>query len=750
MILPLPNLDDRRWSDLVEEGRNLIPRYAPEWTDFNVHDPGIMLLELFAWITEMDIFRLNRVPESHRRKFLALLGITLQPPQVAQSVVEFSLRNGNAWVGSPPMMNWVDLPATTEVETAETERLVRFRTLEAVTVVPAQLEALWREDQHGLHDLTEPWRNKEPLPIFGDIPKEGAALYFSFSEPLPEGRSVTLYLRFTGGKSGAEERKRLQEEWLAAGQDCAPSPNPCQTESSATLAPTPRNLPHHSARTVWEVGQLLSDKTSWRNLNAETEEVIDETRACTLDGFVRFALPAPMSPPSESPRYNYLRCRFVSGEYDAAPILQTAIVNAAPVEQAFPVGTMFTIARGAVISGPVPPAGSFARFVLRFNAPGEIARLTFLPAESNAPESFVTRLTLPTGSATGIFGCEMQLIERGLDEPSQEIPLQPAPVQSYSIEIFTLEGEVWKPWSRREDFDASSRSDRHFVLDATTGTVTFGDGENGLTVPRGALIFAKFRTTHAERGNVLEQRIRRLSRSAHNQALLETWIPEGPIIVSNAFAATGGAETETLAHAEGRVLEEVKRITRAVTIADIEYLARSTPGTNVARVAVKPNLDARYPCLQAPGTITVIILPQILAPGAQPSLGLRAAVRRYLNRRRILGSRIEVVGPTYSKVTVKARVQSQTGANPVRVQQDILKALQDFFDPLHGGPEKTGWPFGRDVYRSEVLHTIDSVAGVENLVSLELIANDGTPSCGNLCIGPCGLVISGEHEIIVE
>src|SRR5829696_7881240 len=86
MPLPLPNLDSRRWADLVEEARALIPRYAPAWTDHNVHDPGITLMELLAWLVEMDVYRLNRVPEAHRRKFLALVGVTPRPPRPARAV----------------------------------------------------------------------------------------------------------------------------------------------------------------------------------------------------------------------------------------------------------------------------------------------------------------------------------------------------------------------------------------------------------------------------------------------------------------------------------------------------------------------------------------------------------------------------------------------------------------------------------------------------------------------------------------
>ena len=64
MPLPEPILDDLRFQrDLVDEARRRIIRYCPEWTDYNVSDPGITLIELFAWMTEMTLFRLNQVPE---------------------------------------------------------------------------------------------------------------------------------------------------------------------------------------------------------------------------------------------------------------------------------------------------------------------------------------------------------------------------------------------------------------------------------------------------------------------------------------------------------------------------------------------------------------------------------------------------------------------------------------------------------------------------------------------------------------
>src|SRR4051794_11583463 len=91
MPLPLPNLDDRRWADLADEARSLIPRLAPGWTDYNVSDPGITLIDLQAMHTEADVFGIDRIPRSHRMQFLALAGISLRPVLPAVTPVEFLL-----------------------------------------------------------------------------------------------------------------------------------------------------------------------------------------------------------------------------------------------------------------------------------------------------------------------------------------------------------------------------------------------------------------------------------------------------------------------------------------------------------------------------------------------------------------------------------------------------------------------------------------------------------------------------------
>ncbi|MEM9490040.1 MAG: hypothetical protein AAGC55_12910, partial [Myxococcota bacterium] len=93
-MIPSPKLDDREFQDIVAEALSLIPRYAPEWTNHNPSDPGITLIELAAWMTEIILYRLNRVPEKNYIAFLNLLGIKLKPPRASRALLQFKLVDG--------------------------------------------------------------------------------------------------------------------------------------------------------------------------------------------------------------------------------------------------------------------------------------------------------------------------------------------------------------------------------------------------------------------------------------------------------------------------------------------------------------------------------------------------------------------------------------------------------------------------------------------------------------------------------
>ena len=102
MPIKPPNLDDRRYEDIVAEARRLIPQYCPDWTNLGDADPGMTLVQLFAWMTEMTIYRLNRVPDKTYIHFLNFIGEERKPALPAVLPVTFLPRNEGESIEVPP------------------------------------------------------------------------------------------------------------------------------------------------------------------------------------------------------------------------------------------------------------------------------------------------------------------------------------------------------------------------------------------------------------------------------------------------------------------------------------------------------------------------------------------------------------------------------------------------------------------------------------------------------------------------
>lgn len=181
--LDAPELDDRRFQDIVDEAKRMIPRFTPEWTNHNVADPGVTLIELFAWMTEMTIYRLNQVPERYYAKFLELVGIQPFPPSVARTEVTF-------WL-SAPVDDVVTVPAGTAVATGGADERIVFTTAEQLEIrQPGLLAAL----------VSEAATPNRLVDVWDDLRYDTRSVRCFASAPLVPGDA--MYLGFDGSLAG--------------------------------------------------------------------------------------------------------------------------------------------------------------------------------------------------------------------------------------------------------------------------------------------------------------------------------------------------------------------------------------------------------------------------------------------------------------------------------------------------------------------------------------------------------------------
>jgi hypothetical protein len=591
-----------------------------------------------------------------------------------------------------------------------------------------------------------------PPPIFRVDGATDRALYIGFVSPgtPPAGEQISLHLAFDDPEAGADARSRLVEDRRRA-QDACPDPHTRCRPCGATTAPRAPGMetaaapaeivpPHHSAVTAWEY---------WNGGAWAPAAVIDDTRSFTLDGAVVIAIPdawAARTLDGVSETLFYARCRLVSGELDTPPRLRAIAVNSVEVEQAHAAWQTWKIAPAAAVTGTPPPPGTAigVRFVV-----GDDGRISALSFVDEDPRVTVLAFEKPPGE--GRLTLEAVSPGRGTGAPHLRVTLPDPPLVASTLRVLTIEGDGARRWDRRADFHASHRVDAHYAADPGRGVLDFGDGEHGRAVPSGARVLAAYHATLAQAGTLPPKASFTLEDSPHNRAAIADLAQAQQDIAAAAspVAIAGGQAMETLAHAIGRAIDERESTARAVTLADYERLARLTPGTRVARASARANVRPGLGCVAASGHVVVLVVPDSGAPRPMPTAGLRQAVARHLSRLRVIGTRVEVVGPEYVEVAVKATLTAFPRVSRTDVRARAVAALAAFFDPLRGGPDGTGWPFGRDVYRSEVLEILDRTEGVDRVESLGLVVEGCDGQCGNVCLPASGLVAVGVHQIEV-
>jgi predicted phage baseplate assembly protein len=186
MSLPIPNLDDRRFQDIVDQAKYLLSSKCPEWTNLELTDPGVALVEVFAWVAEMVIYRLNQVPDVFYTRMLDLLGVQRYPPQAARADMSFR--------SSGPISEVTVVPAGTEVATASADPVV-FSTIRDVVLRPARLiVGMSMVVSGGTYEPRESHRYDEDEPAVGlnlggsrvlfENLMPGEGFYFGFSESM--------------------------------------------------------------------------------------------------------------------------------------------------------------------------------------------------------------------------------------------------------------------------------------------------------------------------------------------------------------------------------------------------------------------------------------------------------------------------------------------------------------------------------------------------------------------------------------
>ncbi len=660
MPIPNPILDDRSYQQLRDELVLRIPVFTPEWTDHNASDPGITLLELFAFLGENLLYRFNQIPEAARLEFLRLLQIPLRPAVAANALVTFTTKKPKGVV----------VAQESELQAGK----LSFETTTEVNVWPVSFVAVGRVR------TDDPNPNEEPevhqaaanvIDALGALPAGHVPVYYK-NEPVDLKNPPVDFSKTVDGKlwiAVLKEKGLDTEEMGGALLNLGFVLDPVFGSMDEVEACLGSGFTKPAPAVEWKVstGKLSNDG---KPLYQSVTQQADSTRGLSQDGVVRLRLP------KDSKEFGVFETDEPAklGTGDFPPILEDEEAD----------------------------QQNILCWLSAFRHDGsQLGKVLYIGA--NAAETIQTKKARP------------EFLGTGTAQPDQRCKLVSRPVKEGSLLLEVDEGQRWVKWDEVDGFHASQPDDRHFVVDLEAGEVRFGSGLQGLPPQIGQRIRAReYRYGGGVEGNVPAKAISKVvdfdvkvvnPLRGHGGADAES--------ISNALTRIPGELRRRDRAVTTSDFQELALATPGADVGRAECLPRFFPPTKqqnkagVVTVVVWPREDAAHPNAPSPD--------RNLLRAVCCWLDLRRLVTTELY---VVPPTYRKVA-----VAVALEVKAGYGIEAVRhwvelVLRQYLAPLPPY------GPEGKGWPLGRLVHGRELEAAALQVEGVRLLNQLEVAAWD--------------------------
>ncbi len=298
-------------------------------------------------------------------------------------------------------------------------------------------------------------------------------------------------------------------------------------------------------------------------------------------------------------------------------------------------------------------------------------------------------------------------------EPNQVFNLLNMPVINIEIHVkepdpLSNKKDGWVKWTEVSDLFESVNTDRHFVIDRTTGTVEFGNGTYGMIPPRGLNnIKATYSAGGGRSGNLKSLKISKLHSAI---AFVDK--------VYNPVNSDGGADTEEIDELLIRAPTVLKHRHRAVALEDFQWLAKEA-SMKVAMVKVLPNfnVEGNYQT----GRVSVVIVPESTMSKPVPSSELKRRVETYLKDRCSNVMTLNVIPPSYIKIDVSAVLVTKTIESKPVIEYEARKKIVEFLHPLTGGEDGNGWEFGSVPCISDIYSIFERINYVDYVKKVTVV-----------------------------
>lgn len=615
------SVDTESFNEIMEEAKRMVIKLCPLWTDFNYHDPGITMLELFSWLKEGQQYFMDCIGEEHRQKYLEFLGIFREGKKPALACLNIGTKK-----------NFI-MPEGTKFFAGD----ICFEALTGQGIFNIDITECF----HEMNGKTGE-RKGLGMPVFGEKPEAGGRFYIGLDRPVPAGWKVSFYFNFAG-----ETKKR----------------NPI---ADSMYYP------------MMKIRYEYFSGGRWR----EIEEVSDGTFGMLQDGIIIFKLKEEMEESRIGKRKAYyFRLELTGYEADVPPVLSGIKLNVLRViqkntciksEEVMPEKAgdskyrvicknylgiegenRLYIKRGELYY----PVLSFEKKAVRQR--GE-AEFVFGAGEREIDSVLIVSYL----SDSRVKKC----IGIGNGFPNQEYELWTDDILAEDISILVHEiggCNALRRWKRVSDFGASNPGDYHYVVDAQRGKIIFGDCEQGMA-PEGEIILISASETLGDGGNVKAGKIKASSLEGED------------VRIGHQKDAQGGKDEETLDAAFLRARELLKRPDTAVTYEDYENRVKSTPGLMIESCKAVP-VGRSKTSGGKKNRMTIIVKPGYKHRGAI-SENYRKNILAHLDKCRMLGTFIEITAPKY--VPMELSIDLSIKRHYINAEDEVKRAVRTYLKKI--------------------------------------------------------------------
>lgn len=701
-MIRLPDLDDQNYIDIVEAAKRRIPVIFPEWTDFNEHDPGITVLEVFAWLKEMQQYYLNRITDGARADMLRLLGVELERLTPSETVVSFA--------GEVPDF----IPAGTALRTAEG---AEFITAKDFVKPDFGIKSIFLNNGDAVIDITGLLAEKNTsLFPFGKehldrgLTNKGHELYICLTDKVGQAAllfDITDELRIVRNlpeKDSVPPRDIVWEYSTPSGFE------PCSSVDDGTFALS------FSGSVTLEIGSEFSESNCggtlpngyWiraRLCYSGCEDMprlsrvycaglklIQKKRLCFYKDLAvqNTENLIEVYGAKEGNTLVFVRDEF-GWDHCANEVIVNDLVDISSAEEVICLDGRENVRVIIYDEG----YGSRSMFFSSDGLPNQ--RFLFDPEE-------------------GVIASELRIMVK--DRESGHAPR-------------------WREYFYTDNLNTAGPYDRCFSYDKERRELMFGDNEHGEVPPRsdeGIMVYC-CSVTRGAAGNIMAGNITGLEFDNKEYALIQT------------ADCSGGRDNESVYHAMSRISGILSECSRAVTAADYRAAALSTPGLRIADAAAIPFFDpasCEISELKAPNSVTVVVVPFSSERFPKPDERFLKAVREHLEKFRLVTVEVRVEAPIYIDLDISAELICAT-REVDKAKARVRAELEEMFS-VYGG-------FGEPVVNDVIISRICSVEGILSVKNLS-VRTDSTlcrrESSGRLIIPPNAAATINSVQLTVD